>query len=55
MREDPIKTAIIRIAEKIDYLQEEVDKIRDRNNNGWGYKFTEELEELLKDINPLEE
>lgn len=48
-KENPIKTAIIRIAEKIDYLEDEIDRIKD-NENLWGNHLEEELEELLEDI-----
>ena len=49
-KENLIKTIIImRIAEKIDYLEKEINEIRDRNYGTPLGNFQEELEELLKD------
>lgn len=48
--ESPIKTAIIRIAEKIDYLEQELAEIRNRRGLGRLETFAEELEELLKEV-----
>ena len=44
-----IKTILMRIAEKIDYLEKEINEIRDRNYGTPLGNFQEELEELLKD------
>ena len=44
-----IKTIIMRIAEKIDYLEKEINEIRDRSYGTPLGNFQEELEELLKD------
>ena len=48
-RENLIKTIIMRIAEKIDYLEKEINEIRDRSYGTPLGNFQEELEELLKD------
>jgi len=50
---NPLKTAILRIAEKIDYLDEEMAEVRGRHKRFESKLFPslkEELEELLKEI-----
>jgi len=48
-KEKQIKTILMRIAEKIDYLEKEINEIRDRSYGTPLGNFQEELEELLKD------
>ena len=48
-KETLIKTAIIRIAEKIDYLSREIGEIRGKDMQFLNKNFVEEIEELLKD------
>ena len=48
-KEKQIKTILMRIAEKIDYLEKEINEIRDRNYGTPLGNSQEELEELLKE------
>lgn len=42
----PTERAIITIAEKVGYLEKEMNRIRDRDEN-WGQDFEEEIAEII--------